>query len=134
VNALGMYAYPHHAVDALFGSLRVAASALSDGRLEQREERADNGVWRGPKGAQNTRLSAVISTELVDPWNLGSRRARLIRNPWAAKPLPSFPLGFDEYAPEGSKEGEKMHVLFGLPKGWPGPSVRPLGRRSSQHS
>jgi hypothetical protein len=129
LNALGMFAYPHHAVDALFGSPRVAVSELPDGRVERHEERAGDGVWRGPKGAQNTRLSAVISTEGVDPWNLGSRRGRLIRNPWAAKPLPPFPLGIDEYTPEASIEGERMDVVFGLPGGWPGPPVRPLGPR-----
>jgi hypothetical protein len=120
LNALGMFAYPHQTVDTLFGSPRIEVSTLPDGQVVRREERADDGIWRGPKGSQNTRLSAVVSIAGVDPWNFGSRQGRLIRNPWAAKPLPPFPLGIGEYSPELSLEGKKMHTLFGLPQGWPG--------------
>ncbi len=123
VNALGIFAYPHHAIDTLLGSRRTAARQLPDGRLEQHEERAADGLW-GEK--QNTRLSAVISTEQIDPWNFASRGARLIRNPWAAKRLPPFRLRIDECVPEGSayriEDGERMHALFGLPEGWPATS------------
>ena len=123
VNALGMFAFPDHAIDALFGSARTAVIVHPDGRVERREERTNDGVWRGPKGVQNTRLSAVLSMEGIDPWGFASRRARLIRNPWAAKPLPPFYLGIGECVQNGTSfridEGERIHALLGLPEGWP---------------
>jgi hypothetical protein len=86
VNALAEFAEEESAVDALFGTPGILFVETADG-FEQRENRDFDGVWYAGSGPVNTRLSAVISTERLTPWTLGQRRARIIHNPWAARPL-----------------------------------------------
>src|SRR5690606_34438222 len=91
VNSLEDYAGADDAEDALFGSSAVAINAAG----EDRWIREPDGVWHTPNGPGYSRVSAVLSTERVYPWTLGQRRARLIYNPWARRPLPDIPLGID---------------------------------------
>ena len=123
VNATGEYQNEEDAFDALLGSPCVIVRRFEDGRVEQRESRNPDGVWRGKNGPRNTGLSAVLSTERLSPWSVDLRRARLIRNPWAARPLAAAPLKVDELNPVEGKfvksEGSAFGVTFGLHKGWP---------------
>jgi hypothetical protein len=122
VNALEMFAREDAAIDALLGSPCVAVEQTSRGFIS-RESRNPDGVWCGPTGARRNRLSAVLSTEGIDPWNFASRRGRLIRNPWATAPVLSFDLGLDDYWPDQGHyritSGKLMREIFGLPDGWP---------------
>lgn len=124
VNAFGLFVGGDHAFDALLGTPCIVDQQLADGSFRTQEIRNPDGVWWGPKGPRKTRLSAVLSTEGVTPWNLASRRARLIRNPWADITLPGVSLGVDEINPIGGKwhktEGGALGKLFNLPAGWPG--------------
>jgi len=123
VNATGQYQNEEEAFDALFGSPCVVVRRYEDGRVEHRESRNPDGVWRGKDGPRKVGLSAVLSTERLSPWSIGLRRARLFRNPWAARPLAATPLGVDEINPVEGKfvksEGSAFASIFGLHPGWP---------------
>lgn len=62
--------------------------------------RALDELWHGPRGPQRRTLSAVLAFGPADPWNFRDSPIRLIRNPWAAIPLPATGLG------DGSRVGE----------------------------
>lgn len=77
----------------------MVVEQTADG-FTQRESRNPDGVWCGPCGARRKGLSAVLSTERIDPWDFAVRRGGVIRNPWATAPVPSFDLGVDDFQPE----------------------------------
>jgi hypothetical protein len=86
-------------------------------------QRQPNGAWRGPKGPQNRRASAVWFFNDLTPYTLGTRRSTLYLNPWAHLPTPSCMLTFphkrltdDELV---SLEGKSLSELFGVPDDWP---------------
>lgn len=111
VNALYEAAEEDLAEDALFG---IPGSGIS----------LTKGVWRSAHRPTNTRLSAVLSTERLDPWSLGYREIRLFDNPWARYPLNGISLGVDRLAVEGRElvrhQGQRLHQILGLPADWPG--------------
>jgi hypothetical protein len=119
VNATSDFADEEDAVDALFGPLATIVPEEGD---EHEFARLADGVWKG--GGQNTRVSAVLSTERLTPWSVGQARARLIINPWARKPLPELALGVDVLRLQGPVlrrfPGKDLRTIFGCPEGWPG--------------
>jgi hypothetical protein len=123
VNALGRFAREDNAVDALVGSPCMVIREMADGTTTQEAGRNTDGIWWGPTGPRRKGLSAVLSTEQIDPWNFASRHGRMIRNPWATAPLPPLALGVDNYEiVEGGYRitaGAKLADIFGLPDGWP---------------
>lgn len=118
VNSLEDSAEADDAEDALFGS-----SAVIVGGGQDRWVRNPDGAWHAPHGANYTRVSAVLSTERLYPWSLGQRRARLIFNPWARRPLPDIPLGVDTVKFVDNRlqrnTGQSPGEIFGLPEDWP---------------
>lgn len=119
VNSLEDYAGADDAEDALFGSHAVAINAAG----EDRWIRNRDGVWHTPNGPGYSRISAVLSTERVYPWSLGQRRARLIYNPWARRPLTDIPVGLDVVRIVDNvferQDGQSLSEIFGLPEDWP---------------
>ena len=109
-------------MDALFGTEIVSVQQTADG-FEDRVRRDTDGVWYGPRGPVNTRVSGVLSTERLGPWSLGQRRARLFVNPWARRPLVASPLDIDvrEFRDEQLHRtaGSSIAELLDLPEGWP---------------
>ena len=124
VNALGLFHHEVDAFDALLGTAVTQMREFNDGTFRTEDTRKPDGVWVGPKGPRRRGLSAVFSTEQIDPWNFASRHARLIRNPWSIAVLPPIALGVDEFAPiDGNfrrTEGMIVGRIFGLPEAWPG--------------
>jgi hypothetical protein len=122
VNALDPFADEDAAVDALLGSRCLVVSQTAAG-ITYRKDRNPDGIWCGQTGARRRGLSAVLSTEGVDPWHFATRRGRLIRNPWATLPIPGLDLGLDDYQLEegfyGITVGGSMGKIFGLHDGWP---------------
>lgn len=122
VNALSTYASEEDAVNALFGAKVVSVRQTSDG-FEDRIGRDTDGVWCGPQGPVNTRVSGVLSTERLGPWSLGQRRARLFVNPWARRPLVASPLAIDIREVRDERlhrtAGSSIAELLELPEGWP---------------
>jgi len=82
-----------------------------------------DGAWRGPKGPTHTRVSAVLSTERLTPWDVGQRQMRLIHNPWATRPLSNLPWGIEvREVVEDRLEtipGLTLAEIFGLSSDWP---------------
>jgi len=124
VNALGLFHHEDDAFDSLLGTAVTQMREFNDGTFRTEDTRKPDGVWVGPKGPRRRGLSAVFSTEQIDPWNFASRHARLIRNPWSIAVLPPIALGVDEFAPiDGNfrrTEGMIVGRIFGLPEAWPG--------------
>lgn len=105
-------------MQTLFGTEQFV---LRQGR-EPEMTRAPDGLFYGPDGPQYTRVSAVAVTSIT-PWTLGEARLQLVHNPWAAKPLSSGTLPFDERAPQDGRmllvTGKRVGEYLGIPSGWP---------------
>jgi len=123
VNALGTYADRFEVVDALFGHKTLTITKYGDGRQEERWARTGEGLWGHAGNPRASRVSAVLATERFHPWSIGQRRARLVRNPWAANVLPDIASRIDEMNPgeDAMQEstGEAWHQIFDLNDGWP---------------
>ncbi len=123
INAMSEFQNEEDACDAMFGSPCAIVRTYEDGRVETVSGRNPDGVWCGKNGPRKKMLSAIFSTERLIPWSVGHRRARIIRNPWASRPLPDILLGIDERNPVGGrlvfKQGRSLSEMLGLPTGWP---------------
>ena len=99
-----------------------SAGRTVDG-FEDSISRDVDGVWQGPNGPTRRRVSAILSTERLTPWSLGQRRARLVVNPWARRPLTASPLDTDFWrVRDGVLErtaGASIAQLLDLSDGWP---------------
>jgi hypothetical protein len=119
VMALDEFANADAAVDALFGTDRLI---IPEGG-EHRWARNRDGAWMGPGGPVHTRVSAVLSTERLSPWDVGQRSMRLIHNPWAARPILDLPLGVEVRRAVDERltvaPGQSLAEIFQLPPGWP---------------
>lgn len=86
-------------------------------------QRKPNGAWRGPKGPQNRRASAVWFFNDLTPYTLGGRRSTLYLNPWSHFMVPTCMLAFphrrltDEELV--SVEGKSLAEFFSVPETWP---------------
>lgn len=119
VNALDIFADANDAVDALFGTEHVVLSE----DLAPQWARQRDGVWMGAGGPVHTRVSAVLSTERLSPWDVAQRRPRLIHNPWAAQPILDLPLGLETRQVVAghlqTEPGQTAGEILGLPARWP---------------
>jgi hypothetical protein len=120
VSALDQFANADAAVDALFGTDQEAVFESG----HHQAIRARDGVWMGAGGPVHTRVSAVLSTERLSPWDVGQRGMRLIHNPWAARPILDLPLGVEVRQVTVGRltvtPGQSLAEIFQLPPGWPG--------------
>ena len=123
VNAMRLFQRAEAVMDAALGTRVTVVRVGRDGKVIAEDVRRPDGVWFGPHGPRKGDLSAVLSLGGIDPWNFASRLGRLVRNPWASKPLPPIALGIEEFNPaDGSfhrLEGVNLGSIFGLPEGWP---------------
>jgi hypothetical protein len=123
VNAFGFFHHEEDVFDALIGTSFTAVHQFTDGTFSTEDARKPDGIWVGPKGPRRKGLSAVLSTEQIDPWNFAARHGRLVRNPWATIVLAPISLRVDQFDPiDGGfrrTEGTTMGRIFGLPEGWP---------------
>ncbi|RIK08255.1 MAG: hypothetical protein DCC49_09335 [Acidobacteria bacterium] len=113
--------------DALFGSEAVQV-AFRDGRAgDARLVRQLDGVWLGPRGPYNTRVSAILVAIHLHPSSIAQTQLRLWLNPWAQFPLDvALPWPRRVIDPAShqlvSADGEMpSHEILGLPSDWPGP-------------
>jgi hypothetical protein len=124
VNSMSVQGREEHLLDAVFGSPAVQVSQTDQGSQFENVRRPD-GAWFSAGGPQNTRVSAVIFTQRVDPWHIGLRRARLLLNPWATKPASFLDLGIDRWEVSPPKDeliestGHSLAEIFELPRNWP---------------
>jgi hypothetical protein len=109
--------------DALFGDYQTIARLTDDGYV-QSEGRDTNGVWFGPKGPKNTRVSGVLAVGGLGPWSVEQRDPVLYLNPWAriAFPAHGLPVLGKLIPSDGTLskvEGNPTREIFGLHSGWP---------------
>jgi len=108
--------------DALFGQECIEATVSERGTSE-RQTRMRNGIWLGPRGTRNTRLSAVLAVFGLNHSNLARVPVRLYKNPWAAKSYEGALCRFPQLADQGGRmvdfPGVGLGEVLGLPAGWP---------------
>jgi hypothetical protein len=108
--------------DALFGQECIEVSVSENG-IRERPSRLRNGIWQGPKGPRNTRVSAVLAVFGLTHSNIASVGVRLYSNPWAVKPYRGPLTRLTQLAPvEGRMveiPGISLGEILGLPSSWP---------------
>lgn len=84
VNAMDIFLDEDDVLDVLFGK---AVTRVNRTTHAVTHDRNHDGFWRGPRGAQHKRVSAVLIIPDMGPWSIGSKTPTLWHNPWATKPL-----------------------------------------------
>ncbi|RIK05387.1 MAG: hypothetical protein DCC49_12540 [Acidobacteria bacterium] len=111
---------------ALFGSEAVTShrGVAGSARMTRRRD----GLWIGPSGPINQRVSAILTPPGdYAPWTAGKGILTVWHNPWAGYPLALGDSVFREMRVDGdgaiveSAPGKAPGGLLGLPSDWPGP-------------
>ncbi|MEE8449028.1 MAG: hypothetical protein V3S39_05290 [Thermodesulfobacteriota bacterium] len=112
-------------MDGLFGQLNITTTLRPNGSIKERERRDPNGAWLGPRGPQNTRVSAALITLQLSPWKVATQTPKMFHNPWATRPLPIdlWPLphwiiNLNKICPQ-YLTGKSTAEVLGLPALWP---------------
>lgn len=124
VNAAGRHLDKIDIMEALFGRETFTMPRGPEGELlEPVMTRQPNGVWNGPRGPQNRRVSAVLLVSSLVPWTVAVHEPVLYRNPWARYPLAEAILPLETYGPVEDQmlpaAGRPAHELLKLPERWP---------------
>jgi hypothetical protein len=123
VNVLSDHVDEIDSTEALFGDEQLVYTTGLPLPQEPRLQRAANGIWRGPDGPRNTRVSGVLIFEQLTQSNIPRVTSRLYVNPWAAAPysgpLDRLPLATVVDNKMKYLEGQGLAMLFGLPNDWP---------------
>ena len=123
INAVDQAAEQIDVMQALFGQEAFVFERVSGSPSEPRFERLRNGVWLGPKGPINSRVSGVLAVGSLLPWTVAVRQPTLYHNPWARFPLDYGLAGFDEQRPVGNTmirhDGRPVTDILRLPASWP---------------
>jgi hypothetical protein len=110
---------------ALFGPEGFTLRWDSD---EATSVRVGPGIWWGPKGPINTRVSAVLFATWVVPHTIASAEStlELWHNPWTARPLDPNLWRVPQQLPDHQSQqlvgraGVSARELLGIEEGWPG--------------
>ncbi len=106
-------------LNALFGTFQFTATTNQPKPVPSRKP---DGIFKGPGGPWNTRVSGVIVANLF-PWNVPSARFELYHNPWATLPLKSCTLPLRQASVAGDRlewrDGVPLADLYRLTAGWP---------------
>jgi len=110
-------------LEALFGDVVYKIPFCKEGMLEEPvPSRKPNGVWWGPRGSQNTRVSAVLIVDRFFPWSVAATRPVVFHNPQAKHPLKHNTLPFSyvrvDHKKLDTQEGRPAREILGLPLGW----------------
>ena len=107
-------------VDALYGTEGFAPDLQTMGL---RQVRHPDGLFYGPHGEQNTRVSAVLFC-VAHPWTLAGAPMILYHNPWATHPIEQAALPVPQCVLQETQlqpiEGQPLRQVLGLPEDWPG--------------
>jgi len=107
-------------MQALFGTEEFV---FADLKKPPQCRRKPDGVWFGPKGPRNKRISGVLIVKVV-PWNLPKADLCLYLNPWASYPysgpLIDLPKAVAENGSVKIIPGASLGSVFSLPDSWPG--------------
>lgn len=122
VNALDIFVDEIDIADALFGKEHFHVN-IQTGKFEA--SRSPDGLWVGPQGPRNRRISAVLIVSQLVPWAIAARTPVLWHNPWANKELepdlwqgPQMVLDLRTSTME-RRDGSKAWEILRLPPDWP---------------
>jgi hypothetical protein len=123
VNTLNQHLEFIDIMEALFGQERYLIT-VQDGRSgEPQMERVPNGAWFGPRGAVNTRVSAVLIVSSLTPWTLARSSPVLVHNPYARHPLSEILDSLTHYRANGNQmvsvEGRPVTAVLGISERFP---------------
>jgi hypothetical protein len=86
VNTLSIHVDNIDIMGALFGKESYIVQIDGSDDYEPKFMREPDGAWCGPKGPQNTRVSAVLIAPGIMPWTVAVRTPVVYHNPWAQFP------------------------------------------------
>jgi hypothetical protein len=123
VNVMSKWGFDRRDVaEALFGLER---HSLAHGSLELQITRNPDGLWYGPRGPRNRRVSAVMTTSVL-PSNLSAARLCIYHNPFARFAVTEHPWPCDVATVRLIwEDGKPIGDLLDLPAIWPGPLMEP---------
>lgn len=121
VNYIGAWGVDSDAVlNALFGTEQLTATL---GQSTPTLSRKRDGVFMGPAGPWNTRVSGVVVGAKLFPWSLLVASFDLYHHPWTAKPLGDCVPSIRQGRLAGDRlewhDGVQLIDLFHLPPKWP---------------
>lgn len=121
VNGLDHNAEEHDVMAALLGQdvYRFVPGAADSGRWD----RDWDGAWISPNnGPRRQGVSGVLVFNELSVWAAERKRGLFVHNPWARRPLTSFPLDVDSLFPQGGEfarhDGKAFSDLVGWEKDW----------------
>jgi hypothetical protein len=117
----GDFADDRDIADALLGSAAVQYNLTTRKTISIRQA---DGFWHGPRGPQNTSVSAVVTVPQLSSSAITVVEPTVWLNPWAARPLVAeLPWRTQEIAPDGritTHDATRTPAeLFELPERWP---------------
>jgi hypothetical protein len=124
VNGAGDSAGERDLLDALLGStVGILRRSTPDDEGTLEAGRSNDGVLHDGRRPRKRGVSAILSFDDVSAWRPWGRGARLLRNPWATRPLPDVPLPVDQLNPGDGEfvkvENDAGAAMFGLDPDWP---------------
>lgn len=124
VNALGEHVDEIDVREALFGTEQWTIQTSSSSEpADPKMTRQPDGVWTSASGPRYTRVSAVLVTKRLLPWNIPRVDARLYHNPWAQQRCTCELTRLPQAVPENNRmtllEGTSLGALLGLSPEWP---------------
>jgi hypothetical protein len=125
VNILGKFTNESEIKNALFGNLicNVIFTEESGLPLEYVPYRKPDSLWIKKSSPINTRVSAILFTNKLTPWNIPKAEVCLYHNPWAKIPYSSVLTCFPQMVPQNNKlvpiDGKSLGDIFKLPLNWP---------------
>ncbi|MDQ0086545.1 hypothetical protein J2W35_006928 [Variovorax boronicumulans] len=122
LNSTQVIQHDVHFEDAFFGSVQYTFSLDDDS--DPQPSRSGDGVLQNENGPRSLQVSGFLCFANVTPWQLGRSQARIIENPFAARPLTLTELGLPITRVEGQElarlDGGSVASLLDLDREWPG--------------
>lgn len=122
LNLMEDFCKTYDVMNALFGHETVVFSATGT----RPGARLHDGAWDGPRGPQNTSISAALIFHDLQVWNIKQDRHWVVHNPWSTRAIDPALLPFSQYAPDQEQGTLRLvdgtttvGAALGLPDPWP---------------
>jgi len=118
--------FPHSTseIDIFNAILGTEAITLEIGSEKEPEVRRQiDGLWMGPQGPRNTKVSAILWADSLLPWSVTRCELVLYHNPWAARAIDKqrLPFTYAYFEPSVLRKdsGIPTNEIMKLPADWP---------------